>query len=368
MIQLDYSIDSPEERNQLVKKILQENPNPPKQYLELLSDYLVLCMEKQERKRKKILTENRMITVNSRETSFEGLAETLESGEDGIYNMMANDKRIIFKPKVSITKKDLEDIPFLQQLRTTIEQWEKDFKKTSGHLAYVMKSALIEMRKDQYVIKNAYRKPIQLMAASRPKARYSPILEDTTAEFDSHMKPVPSGVSLLNPKTCSYILCHYAKLKDYSWDKLYSDLYHLMLDFDSISSLALGNYPLYEEIVINKIDGLSNAEIQKNLIEKFGVRHSLEYISSLWRNKIPKLIASEAEHQFLQYYYLNLRKGYYKRCSRCGETKLAHTKYFSKNNTSKDGYYSVCKMCRNRKTLEKHRKLRYYKKEKEGEN
>ena len=71
-------------------------------------------MEKQERKKKKILTENRMITVNNRETSFEGLAETLEAGEDGIYNMMANDKRIIFKPKVSITKKDLEDIPFLQ--------------------------------------------------------------------------------------------------------------------------------------------------------------------------------------------------------------------------------------------------------------
>lgn len=126
----------------------------------MLSDYLVLCMEKQERRQKKILTENRMVTVNSRETSFEELAATLESGEDGIYNMIANDKRIIFKPKVSITKKDLEDIPLLRQLKETIDQWEKDFKKSSGHLAYVMKSALIEMRKDQYIIKNAYRKPI----------------------------------------------------------------------------------------------------------------------------------------------------------------------------------------------------------------
>ena len=52
-----------------------------------------------------------MITVNKRETSYEGLAEQLENGEDGIYNLMANnDKNIIFQPKVTITKKDLEEI------------------------------------------------------------------------------------------------------------------------------------------------------------------------------------------------------------------------------------------------------------------
>lgn len=28
---------------------------------------------------------------------------------------------------------------------------------------------------------------------------------------------------------------------------------------------------------------------------EFGIKHSVEYISSLWRNKIPKLIASAAE-------------------------------------------------------------------------
>jgi len=32
-----------------------------------------MCMEKQERRKKKILTENRLATVNKRETSFEGL-------------------------------------------------------------------------------------------------------------------------------------------------------------------------------------------------------------------------------------------------------------------------------------------------------
>lgn len=80
-----------------------ETPNPTEKYLEILADYLILCMEKQERKEKRILTENRMSTVNKRETSFEGLVGQFENGEDGIYNLITQDKNVIFQPKVSIT-------------------------------------------------------------------------------------------------------------------------------------------------------------------------------------------------------------------------------------------------------------------------
>ena len=92
IIKLDYTIDSPEERKKLVEKILEETPEPSEAYLEILANYLVLCMEKQEKKQKKILTDNRMTTVNKRETSFEGLVSQLENGEDGIYNLITNDK------------------------------------------------------------------------------------------------------------------------------------------------------------------------------------------------------------------------------------------------------------------------------------
>ena len=122
-----------------------------------------------------------------------------------------------------------------------------------------------------------------------------------------------------------------------------------MWDFDDLCSRALKDYPLYERIVTLKIDGLQNVDIQADLIENFGVKHSLEYISSLWRNKIPNIIASVAEDDILSNHYLNKEKGKYKKCSRCGEIKLAHNKYFSKNKTSKDGFYSICKCCRNSK-------------------
>ena len=350
MIKLDYTLQTPEERNELVKEILKETPEPNEKYLEILADYLVLCMEKQEKKQKQILTENRMTTVNKRETSYEGLVSQLENGEDGIYNLINESKTTIFQPKVTITKKDLEEIPSLRQLREAINIWEIKLKQAKGRDAYIIKKALIEMRKDQYIIKNAYRKPIVFNKINRSNCA-SKLIEDFTLDENNYI--IPSGVSLCDPKVCSLILCNYSQLKEDGWGRFENDLWYLMESFDKIISEALEEYPMYEEIVRCKIDGMQNIEIQTILKQKYNITHSLEYISSLWRKKIPNLIASKAEDLELDWYYLNKEKGKYKRCSRCGQIKLAHNKYFSKNKTSKDGWYSICKECRNKKTKDK---------------
>ena len=308
-------------------------------------------MEKQERKERKILTDNRMMTVNKRECSFEGLVSQLENGEDGIYNLITDNKNQIFQPKVTITKKDLDEIQPLRQLREAINVWEAKLKVTEGKDAFVIKKALIEMRKDQYVIKNAYRRPIVPNKLTR--STHVIMLPDETSSFDEDGYPIPKGVSLLDPVVCSAILCNYSRLKEDSYDRFEGDLYYLMLDFDEIADKALKEYPLYEKIVECKVDGLQNTQIQEILQMEFGIKHSLEYISSLWRKKIPKLIASQAEDEYLYWYYLNIEKGKYKKCSRCGQIKLAHNKYFSKNKTSRDGYYSICKKCRNSKNKTK---------------
>ena len=347
MTKLDYSLQTPEERNELVKKILEETPDPSPRYLEILGDYIILCMEKQEKKERKLLTDNRMATVNKRETSFEGLVSQFENGEDGIYNLITENKNTIFQPKITITKKDIEEIPHLKQLRDAITTWEAKLRVSEGREAFIIKRAIIEMRKDQYVIKNAVRRPIVMTKITRSK-NFIP-LEDTTCIFDDDGYPIPDGVSLLDPRVCSAILCNYSRLKQDSWGDFERDLWYIMEDFDNLCTIALKDYPLYDRIVEYKIDGLQNIDIQKKIQEEFNITHSLEYISSLWRNKIPKLIASAAEDQYLYDYYLHKAKGKYKKCSRCGQIKLAHNKYFSKNKTSKDGYYSICKKCRNAK-------------------
>lgn len=347
MIKLDYSIESPAERNELVKKIIAENPNLSENYLEILANYLILCMEKQEKKEKKILTENRMVTVNKRETSFEGLVAQFENGEDGIYNLITENKHTIFQPKVSITKKDLEEIPFLKQIRKAIKYWEDLSKKASGKEAYIIKKTIIELRKEQYLIKEAYRKPV--ICHNFTRSRKPSILLDGKIWLNKDGYCESKGIELVNPAVCSAILCNYNQLKWTSKGHFDGDTWYLMEDFDRIYKVALEDQPLYKKIAEYKIEGLQNADIQQFIQEEFGIKHSLEYISSLWRNKIPNLIASAAEDEYLDWYYLNVEKGKYKRCSKCGKIKLAHNKYFSKNNTSKDHFYSICKCCRNKK-------------------
>lgn len=350
MIKLDYTIESPEERNELVKQILAENPNPNPRYLEILADYLVLCMEKQEKKERKLLTENRLTTVNKHETSFEGLVSTLENGEDGIYNLINESKTTIFQPHVSITRKDLEEIPFLKQLREAIHMWEEKMKTAQGKDRFIIKKTLIALRKDQYLIKDAYKRPIRLTKISHSK-HFLKLEDSYTLSEEGYV--IPKGFSLCNPKVCSAILCNYSKLKEHAFGDFEGDLYYLLWAFDEISERALLNEPIYRQIVVDKIDGLQNIEIQQHLLSLFNKTHSLEYISSLWRNKIPNLIASQAEDELLAWHFTEKERGKYKRCSRCGQIKLAHNKYFSKNKTSKDGFYSICKQCRNSKVKKK---------------
>ena len=347
---LDYSLQTPQERNELVKKIIDETP--PEQltnkYLTILSDYIIFAMDKEERKKKKILTDNRMVTVNRRETSFQGLAGQLENGEDGIYNMIANDKNIIFMPKVTITEEDIKEIPGLKDLRDAIDNVEKQFKAATGKRKFLLKKQLIEMRQDQYVLKSAYRQPMYMMNVTKSFSKLQLDGKITITE-DGQVKSTEL-VSLFDQKHVSALLCNYSKLKEDAWSKFSSDSYYLMEDLDNLIERTLKDkYPLYYDLLIYKIDGKQNIEIQELLNEKHGIKHSVEYISSLWRNKIPKLLAEQAQEDYLIWYYTMQERGKWKRCSRCGEVKLAHNRFFSKNKTSKDGFYSICKYCRNKK-------------------
>jgi len=73
-----------------------------------------------------------------------------------------------------------------------------------------------------------------------------------------------------------------------------------MQDLDDLVDATLKDeYPLYYKLLIYKIDGKSNAEIQELLNDEFGITYTVEYLSSLWRNKIPKMIAEKAKEDYL---------------------------------------------------------------------
>lgn len=345
-IPLDYSITDPSERKKLVDKILAENPNPSKQYLEILSDYIVLAMSKEEKKEKKILTDNRMVTVNKRETSYQGLVSKLENGEDGLYHMMGgNSKNIILTPKVSITERDLAEIAPLRRIKEDIAHWKKLEQTATSKDRYIIKKAIIELSQDQYVIKNAYRAPVNLQ---------NPIKTEYKIDFSENYYIDAEGniqsdglVTLLNPQHVSALLCNYNLFKG---GNISEDLSDLVKELNKLIDQTLKEkYPFYYDLVWLKIDGIKNVDIRKQLEEKHGFTYSVEYLSALWRKKIPKLLAEQAQENALIWYYTEVERGKWKRCSRCGEVKLAHSRFFSRNKTSSDGWYSVCKCCRNKK-------------------
>ena len=264
-------------------------------------------MEKQEKKQRKLLTENRLVTINKRETSFEGLVSQFENGEDGIYNIVTEDKNIIFQHKISITKKDLEEIEPLRQLKEAIEIWEKKSKTASGREAYIIKKTLIELHKDQYIIKNAYRKPISPTNLIRSKHIVKLDGQVTIDELTGKISY--SGFTFLNPKVCEAVLCNYSKLKEDSWGNFENDTWYMIDEFENLVDKALKNYPLYLRLVECKIDNMPNATIQLTLQQEFGIKHTTEYISCLWHNKIPKLIAEAAEDEWLNYHFTYEEQG-----------------------------------------------------------
>ena len=350
---LDYSLTTAQERADFVANLPKEQLNNKKN-LEYLANYIVMAMTPEEKKRKEILTDNRMVTVNKRETSYQGLVSKFENGEDGIYNLIINDKNVLLTPKVSITEKDLADIPQLRQLRDSIEAVEKMVKEATGKRKFKLKKQLIEMRQEQYVIKNLYRNTTVLQPSNNGSfvRGFSKLELNEEITIDDKGEPISNCmVNFFNHEHVSALLCNYSALKEDAWGKFSSDAYYMMLDLDKIIDDALEKkYPLYYKLLIYKIDGKQNVEIQELLDKEFGVKHSVEYISSLWRNKIPKLVAEQAKENYLMWHYTVKEKGQWKRCSRCGQVKLATNRFFSKNSTSKDGWYSICKQCRNEKS------------------
>ena len=348
---LDYSLKTAEERKAHVEAMVAEMSKDQlknKKYIEILSDYIVSAMTPEEKKSKMILTDNRMITVNKRETSYQGLVSKFENGEDGLWNLIIDDKNVLLTHKVSITEKDVEEIKPLQDLKESIAAVEKMVQKATGKKKFLLKKQLIEMHQEQYTIKGMFKQ--QMITHNIIKSITKTDLSENIT-INEEGEPVSDGlITFFNHEHISALLCNYSALKEDAWGKFSSDSYYMMEDLDNLIEKTLrDNYPLYYKLLIYKIDGKQNAEIQQLLDDEFGITYSVEYLSSLWRNKIPKLLAEQAKEDYLIWHFTYVEKGKWKKCSRCGEVKLANNKFFSKNNTSKDGFYSICKKCRNKK-------------------
>ena len=359
-MQLDYSLKTPEERVAYTQQLIAKTPKEEltARNLEYLSNYILFINDKDQTKKEKkkadggILTKNRMATVDKREISFEGLIASLENGEDGIYNLIANDKNQFLDHKSKITQEDLKDIPTLQEYYDTIQKCEEKLKRAKGRDRYILKKQIIEIWQAMYIIKSSfYGTPIKTgVSKNQIKAIAHMSIDEHITINENGMPVSDNNISLLNPDCISVLLCYYSQFKQESIDDFQSDMRFMLMDLEDLAEKALlPHHQFLYDLLILKIDGLTNKEIQEEMRRVYGEDHSESYYSKVWRKQIPRLIAEEAQKQYLIWYYTNIEKGQWKQCTKCKQIKLAHPMFFSKN-TTKDGFYSQCKDCKNGKS------------------
>lgn len=103
MVTLDFKLKTTEERKKYIEDLLSTQSDWSSRDLEKMSDYLVFSMEKEERLQHYINDPNRRVTHRKRETSFQGLAEKFENGEDGVYAMVHEDRHQLLDNHSPIT-------------------------------------------------------------------------------------------------------------------------------------------------------------------------------------------------------------------------------------------------------------------------
>ena len=114
----------------------------------------------------------------------------------------------------------------------------------------------------------------------------------------------------------------------------------------------------YDEILLDVNDLIEKTDLsdrQHEILELWRRDKTQQYIADTLNcsrqaiinqlDKIVKKIIDTYEREYSEkHYYLNVVKGKYKKCNKCGETKLIQ--HFDKN--GKKGYKPMCKSCRKR--------------------
>ena len=350
---LDYTIHDVTERVALVDKICKEYEKAHieinSQYLTVMADYCLCLDVKKEYKDKSILTKNRMVTINKREQSYEALQESLPGGDNDIYNLLnENPKGTYLTSREEITEEDIEKYPDIKVLKNSIENLKSQLATTSGKNLFILKKTIIEMQKDQYLIKTLKEQNNIGLLNQTKTPKSTSHLQLTSNLYEDENGDIRDSclIDLSNRDHVKALLHMYSMLKEETWDKFDMDLKYLLYDLEQLADSCMENIkPVWYWIMIRKIDGASNEEIAAELKMYYETELSVNTISTIWCNGIPKLIAeTAAKRNTINYYNENGKK--LKTCSKCHK-QLPPTKlFFHTNNKSSDKLYSVCKECR----------------------
>ena len=385
MLNLDFTINTSKDRQDFIDNYIKERTAKgyiftPKE-IGQMGDYILYGKDEDGTSivdRKEVEIETRYGSYKKkRPESLEALMESPAFNESNIVTT-----NIYKKTKPKIDREKDKDIPGIQELWKTIDRLDRRIKVTEGKTVdpdikpltpqqlYKAKHHLIELRTEQYYLKDSVRPTIHLGTISRETTEEDPSIPWDSE--DSNYSIAPLGLysscpqRFTNPRELEerdYKYNHEAK---YILDFRNKDhIYYLLENYEEFMASATDNPESLLDDIMETLDfyidfaDLSEekklilklkrrkipvVEIKEELLETFGVTHSPNYISTIYKQKICKEISEAAKLHFDMYMERDVPSSW-KKCSQCGETKLLDSRVFMRKSKSSDGYNSKCKKC-----------------------
>lgn len=261
-----------------------------------------------------------------------------------------------------------------------------NFQKKATHLnqfQYLkLRHLLVELRRQQFTLRDSYTAPIQ----QRNFVFYNPPEEEE--KLGDTIPILPLGIdmgdylsSLIFYDDNRFSPSSY-KEKDLKLLKNFLDnlniagrpdtffdfrelehVYNLILNYEEIAAAAeddvsfngilktlafyenmAGLTPCQKRVIELKKKGLKNREIADIVNKEFGKAYTVNYISTIFRQKVIKKINESAKLHLEIIENLPFPENF-KRCSCCGKSLLKDPRNFIRKTRTSDGYAARCKIC-----------------------
>lgn len=388
---LDFSIETSTDRLNFIKTL--NLSTLTKKELELCTDYILYGKDPDG----KSSVDKKEIYIKTKYNSYSrpepiSLDEMMESPTFD-ESILSKGKNIYKKVKPTIDKEKCKDIPGMKELWEQIEKIDRKIKLAEGTIQpdsgetipklsskdlYQLKHLLIELRKEQYTLKDTVYPEIQkqrnygsfwedpinfqlnypvfpcgIMKEKNDPSFTKPWLitqsfaatciEDQVRELSEKNKPYFNFLD----KEHIYQLClNYYEIKDFAERVPSSPLAGLLWTLDFYIEKA--NLSEQQKLIVEcKKRRLLNRDICQVLQEKLGIYHQENYVSTIW-NRVCGLIASAAELNYDEWCCRGYKEAW-KTCSCCGETLLRDPRNFVRKCKAADGLTSRCKKCDSKK-------------------
>ncbi len=323
--------------------------------IERITNYILFSLPKEQRTEYKIYKDEQLFNKMIKEQSLEGATDG--DTDQSIHFLMTNNSNYKNAIEQKITKEDIERIPelkdydkMLQAVKFKLQKialLEKLYGKTNKfskleeithddlgllHQYGLEKEDLSkDLYRDEQKNKTLLQKQSALIKEDMIMIKDAklgtiyfkqPLADSTEIEWDEldfsneeHMKNLlripPKGIDLQQDMVCM----------QYDLEKLIKDSELSERDIEILHMYRAG---LTQEIIAKKL------EIKQPAVIKY-------------LDKIVKNIIDTYNKQYQDWYYLNIEKGTYKTCSKCGEVKILNKENFSQRKNG--NYYNYCKEC-----------------------